>query len=158
MQAGVAELPGKPLKEDYLNENTKCGSSHCYCCSLVKLYLILCNPVDVDRTLPGFSIHGVFQAWILESFVISFSRVLPNRLSLTNLSLTLTFKKSIFFFLLKLIFGVIYEIYIAFSSLLFYTITIILNNNNKFIHACRFVTSICWCHDSWSHIRKSYCF
>ena len=108
-----AELPGKPLKEDYIYENTKFGSNRC-CCSVFKLCPIVFNPMD--HSLPGSSIYGVFQAWILQWAVISFSRVHPNRLFLTNLSLTLTLKQSIFFFLLlKLIFDVIYEIYIAFS-------------------------------------------
>ena len=34
--------------------------------------LILCDPMDCS--LPGFSIHGIFQARILECVVISFSR------------------------------------------------------------------------------------
>ena len=32
----------------------------------------LCNPMDCS--LPGSSIHGIFQAWILEWVAISFSR------------------------------------------------------------------------------------
>ena len=33
---------------------------------------ILCSPID--RSLPGFSIHGIFQARVLEWVAISFSR------------------------------------------------------------------------------------
>ena len=36
----------------------------------------LCNPMDCS--LPGSSIHGIFQARILEWVAISFSRDLPN--------------------------------------------------------------------------------
>ena len=42
----------------------------CCCCLLVKSYL--CNPVDCSQ--PGFSIHGIFQARILEWAAVSFSR------------------------------------------------------------------------------------
>ena len=37
--------------------------------------LSLCDPMDCS--LPGFSVHGIFQARILEWFTISFSRDLP---------------------------------------------------------------------------------
>ena len=40
--------------------------------SEVQSCLTLCNPVDCS--LPGFSIHGIFQARILEWVAISFSR------------------------------------------------------------------------------------
>ena len=43
-----------------------------YCCCLVtKLCPTLCDPVDYS--LPGFSVHGIFQARILERIAISFS-------------------------------------------------------------------------------------
>ena len=32
----------------------------------------LCDPMDCS--LPGFSVHGIFQEWVLEWVVISFSR------------------------------------------------------------------------------------
>ena len=35
--------------------------------------LTLCNPMDCS--LPGSSVHGIFQAWILEWGAISFSKV-----------------------------------------------------------------------------------
>ena len=38
----------------------------------IQLCLTLCNPIDYS--LPGFSIHGIFQARILEQVAISFSR------------------------------------------------------------------------------------
>ena len=37
----------------------------------------LCNPVDCS--LPGFSVHGIFQARILEWVTISFSRDQPRK-------------------------------------------------------------------------------
>ena len=36
----------------------------------------LCN--SMDCSLPGSSVHGIFQARVLEWFAISFSRDLPN--------------------------------------------------------------------------------
>ena len=38
--------------------------------------LTLCNPMDYS--LPGSSVHGIFQARVLEWVAISFSRDLPN--------------------------------------------------------------------------------
>ena len=45
------------------------------CCSVAQSCLTLCDPMDCS--LPGSSVHGIFQARILEWVVISFSRV-PN--------------------------------------------------------------------------------
>ena len=42
------------------------------CCSIVKLCLILCDPMDCS--LPGSSAYGVLQARILECVAVSFSR------------------------------------------------------------------------------------
>ena len=39
-------------------------------------YLTLCDPMDCS--LPGSSVHGIFQAKILEWVAISFSGDLPN--------------------------------------------------------------------------------
>ena len=39
---------------------------------IIQLCPTLCDPMD--RSLPGFSIHGIFQASVLEWVVISFSR------------------------------------------------------------------------------------
>ena len=36
------------------------------------LYLTLCDPMDFS--LPGFSVHGILQARILEQLAIPFSR------------------------------------------------------------------------------------
>ena len=41
-------------------------------CSVVQLCLALCNPMDCS--LPGSSVHGTFQARIMEWVAISFSR------------------------------------------------------------------------------------
>ena len=38
---------------------------------VAQLYLTLCDPMDCR--LPGFSIHGIFQARVLEWGVIAFS-------------------------------------------------------------------------------------
>ena len=46
------------------------------CCSVAQSCLTLCDPMDCS--LPGSSVHGIFQARILEWVVISFSRGLPN--------------------------------------------------------------------------------
>ena len=40
-------------------------------CSITKLRLILCDPTDSSP--PGFSVHGILQASILELVAISFS-------------------------------------------------------------------------------------
>ena len=42
------------------------------CAKLLQLCLTLCNPMDCNP--PGFSVHGIFQARILEWVAISFSR------------------------------------------------------------------------------------
>ena len=42
------------------------------CCLLIKSYLTLCD--SMDCSLPGSSVHGIFQARILEWVAISFSR------------------------------------------------------------------------------------
>ena len=43
---------------------------------VAQLCLTLCDPMDCS--LPGSSVHGIFQAIVLEWIVISFSRGLPN--------------------------------------------------------------------------------
>ena len=48
---------------------------HCPICNLcvyIQSYSTLCHPVDCSP--PGSSVHGIFQAWILEWVVISSSR------------------------------------------------------------------------------------
>ena len=44
----------------------------CVCVCVAQSCLIVCHPMDFS--LPGFSVHGIFQARILEWFAISFSR------------------------------------------------------------------------------------
>ena len=39
---------------------------------VAQLYPTFCDPMDCSP--PGFSIHGIFQAWVLEWVAISFSR------------------------------------------------------------------------------------
>ena len=41
-------------------------------CSIAQLYPTLCNPMDCGP--PGSSVHGIFQARILEWVAISYSR------------------------------------------------------------------------------------
>ena len=43
---------------------------------IAQLCLTLCDPMDCSP--PGFSIHGIFQAIVLEWIAISFSRELPD--------------------------------------------------------------------------------
>ena len=52
----------------------------CVCvCSVAQLCLILCDPMDYSP--PGSSVHGIFQAGILECVASPFSRVLSLYLS-----------------------------------------------------------------------------
>ena len=44
----------------------------CSYCLVAKLFMTLCDPLDYN--LPGFSVHGILQARILERVAISFSR------------------------------------------------------------------------------------
>ena len=48
------------------------GGAQTHMCVCAQLCLNLCDPVDYR--LPGFSVHGIFQAKILEEVAISFSR------------------------------------------------------------------------------------
>ena len=61
-----AELPGKPYfktKPKYFGESES---------EVAQLCLTLCDPMDCS--LPGSSVHGIFQVRILEWAAISFSR------------------------------------------------------------------------------------
>ena len=51
----------------------------CYCYSVVQSCLTICDPTDCS--LPGCSVHGIFQARKLESVAISFSKFLLNQRS-----------------------------------------------------------------------------
>ena len=51
----------------------------CVCvsvCVCAQSCLTLCNPID--SSLPGSSVHGIFQAGILEWVAISYCRDLPS--------------------------------------------------------------------------------
>ena len=56
----------------------KCYIHGCCCCcfSVAKLCLTLCDPIVCSP--PGFSVHGISQARILEWVAISFSRGPPD--------------------------------------------------------------------------------
>ena len=51
-------------------------------CSVAQLCPTLCD--TMDHNLPGSSVHGIYQARILEWFFISFSRDLPKAASLAS--------------------------------------------------------------------------
>ena len=59
------EPPGKPT------------GKHACARSVAQPRLILCNPTDCS--LPASSVHGIFQARILEGVAISFSRIFPTQ-------------------------------------------------------------------------------
>ena len=48
-----------------------------FLCLVVQLCLTFCDPLEC-RSVTGSSVHGIFQARILEWVVLSFSRDLPN--------------------------------------------------------------------------------
>ena len=60
----VGKKHKKPMKD--------CLSAHCEWSEVAQLYPLFCNPMDCS--LPGFSVHGIFQARVLEWVAISFSR------------------------------------------------------------------------------------
>ena len=63
----------KPASVSFCYLQPKSANEHGICCCLVtKLCLTLCDPMDCS--LPGSSVHGIFQARILEWLAISFSR------------------------------------------------------------------------------------
>ena len=51
-----------------------CLQTHimCVCAQIAQSCLTLCNPMNYSP--PGSSVHGIFQARILEQVVISYSR------------------------------------------------------------------------------------
>ena len=49
-----------------------CARMHAHVCTLTGLCLTLCDPVDCS--LPGSSVHGIFQAEILGQVAVSHSR------------------------------------------------------------------------------------
>ena len=56
-----------------LNKSLRTNHFENWVSEIVQLCLTLCDPMDCS--LPGFSIHGIFQARVLEWVAISFSRV-----------------------------------------------------------------------------------
>ena len=55
-------------------------------CSVVQLYPTLCDPMDCS--LPGSSVHGIFQARLLEWVAIAFSRRSSPPVDQTHVSFT----------------------------------------------------------------------
>ena len=49
-----------------------CSCTYAHLPSVNKFYLTLCNPLDCSQ--PGSSVHGIFQARMLERVAISYSR------------------------------------------------------------------------------------
>ena len=69
---------GVPLPKSLITETcvrasivARLRSQNCCCCSITKLYLTLCDPMDCS--LPGPSFHGIFQARVLEWGATTFS-------------------------------------------------------------------------------------
>ena len=75
MGATVEENPATEGKFASINLCTKNMTSQCVCaraCPVANSYLTLCDPMDCS--LPGFSVHGILQARILEQVSIPSSR------------------------------------------------------------------------------------
>ena len=66
LQGGSTSLAPSVLRFLYILGDFRCVCMH------VQLYLPLCDPMDCNP--PGSSVHGIFQAKILEWIVISYSR------------------------------------------------------------------------------------
>ena len=70
---GLMQLVSSPGKAETTSEPGRLSAS-------VSVYILsqvqLCNPVNCSP--PGFSLHGIFQARILEWVAISYSGDLPN--------------------------------------------------------------------------------
>ena len=68
--------PAKEEKEGYFYGECDIIShlhhTNCFLCEVAQSCPTLCNPMDC--CLPGFSVHGIFQARVLEWVAISFSR------------------------------------------------------------------------------------
>ena len=72
----VSYVPAPTYARHVLASTCRLCSFHSGPCASAKLFqsrLTLCNPMDCNP--PGFSVHGVLQARILEWVSISFSRV-----------------------------------------------------------------------------------
>ena len=66
----TSEPPGKQTKNIIINKNQ--GVGDIVCGLVAQLCLTLCNPLDSSP--PGSSVHGIFQARILECVATSFSK------------------------------------------------------------------------------------
>ena len=66
---------GKRLTEKHIKPRKERQKCVCCCCLVGKSCPTYCNPMNCS--LPGSSVHGTFQAEILEWVVISFSRGSP---------------------------------------------------------------------------------
>ena len=66
--------------------NEHCPVSYCCCCSVAKLCLTICDPMDCSP--PSSSVHGVFQARILEWVATSSSRGSSQTRDWTRISCT----------------------------------------------------------------------
>ena len=67
------QIPTPFLEQVYTHrQNYLSTTAHICLCLCAQSCLNLCNPVDSSQ--PGSSVHGIFQARILEWFAISFSR------------------------------------------------------------------------------------
>ena len=68
----LAEVQSRNNKQQSTKEHPLCGFSNTS--EVVQSCLTLCNPVDCS--LPASSIHGIFQARVLESVTSAFSNTL----------------------------------------------------------------------------------
>ena len=65
----------KQKQKPWRNVSLICWVLFVLCVLVAQLCLPLCDPMDYS--LPGSSVHGILQAWILEWVAILFSRDLP---------------------------------------------------------------------------------
>ena len=56
--------PTQKLEDGLLSQNNFCPRANLYVCFLIQSCLTLCDPLDCSP--PGSSVHGIFQARILE--------------------------------------------------------------------------------------------
>ena len=63
---------GCPLIDEWVRKLWYIYTMEYCCCLITKSCLTLCDPMDCSP--PGFSVHGISQARMLEWVTISFSR------------------------------------------------------------------------------------
>ena len=68
----TAEISNQQILKDKLRCNTVSLPKLSWRAEVAQSCLALCDPMDCSP--PGSSLHGIFQAWILEWVAISFSR------------------------------------------------------------------------------------